>query len=437
MSTVGTATGAARRRRLTLAALALAIACEAAFAQAVVSWGDVRHLPGVDLRARVVGTRMALAGQDPYFGRQDPTAPDELWDPLRPATVSRCTYSPAVLLFYAPLASVRYRVQRLAWAALEWLALGLSVVCLGFCLTRRSDRAIWLVAAALLFVATNFWRIHVERGQYYVFVLAAWSLAWWLVQRWPGRSGETLAGGALGVAIAFRPTAIVMLAPLLLLRQRRVAVVSLVSAAFVVGVSAAFFGLGSWSQFFRAGAVWERAVIGIDSLSTPFVERAVADGYRLTRVLPSGMDNTAIAGWLGDIRPLTLATARTARLAFGALLAGVIALVTLRHRGRARASQRRQAFLAAFSLAVLADLALPVRYGYADVLWLAPLALALPLWSRGVGLPSAAFVLLGLLLGRGDLGIPRISSGVLPFALVSTGFLCLVLAVGARRRSLA
>ncbi len=434
MSAVGATKGAERSRRA-LAILALAIAGEAVLAQAVVSWRDVVHLPGVDLRARVVGTRVALAGQDPYLGRQDPKAPDELWDPLRPATLSRCTYSPAVLLFYAPLAGVRYRWQRPIWAVLEWLALGLSVTCLAATLPRRSDRTSWLVVAGLLFVATNFWRIHVERGQYYAFVLAAWSLAWWLVQRRPGRVGEAFAGGVLGLAIALRPTGVVMLAPLLLLRQRRVAAGALVSAAFFVGLSAAVFGAGSWSQFFRAGEAWERAVIGIDSLSTPFVERAVAEGYRLTRVLPSRMNNIALVAWLGDIRPLSLDSARAVRLAAAALLAVVIALLALRHRGPARALQRRQAFLAAFALSVLADLALPVRYGYADVLWLAPLALALPLWSRGIGWPSAALVGLGLLLDRGDLDLPPLTSGLLSFALVGAGFLSFVFAVGPRRRS--
>jgi hypothetical protein len=431
---LGWITAGAPRRRVTLAVLALAIAAEAVAAQAVLSWCDARHYPGVDLRARVVGVRMALAGQDPYFGRQDQAVADELWDPLRPATMSRCTYSPAVLLFYAPLAKLPYRPQRFLWALLEWTALGLSIACLGGTLPRRTRRTTWLVAAAVLFVGTYFWRVHVERGQYYVFLLVAWSAAWCLVQRRRGRGGELLAGGALGVAIACRPTAVVMLAPLALLRERRVVAVGLVSAAAWIMLSALLFGATSWSQFFRAGAAWERAVLEIEPLDAPFVWRPVADGYRLTRALPSHMDNTALVAVAGSIWPGRPSAALGARLVCGLLLVAVTVATAFRNGvGRASAARRRQAFLVAFVLAILADLALPIRYGYADVLWLAPLALALPLWSRGVGLPSAALVGLGLLLGRGSFELSVVPS-ILPLGLVSAGFLSHILTVVPRRR---
>lgn len=431
---LGSTTAAAPRRRATLAVVALAIAAETVVAQAALTWQDVQRNSGVDLRARVVGVRMALAGQDPYFGRQEPAVSDELWDALRPATMSRCTYSPAVLLFYAPLARLRYRWQRLAWWALEWLALGLSIACLASAMPGRTRRTIWLLAAAVLFAGAYFWRVHVERGQYYVFLLAAWSLAWWLVRRRPGRGGEALAGGALGVAIACRPTAIVMLAPLALLRERRLAALSLASAAAVVALSAALFGPSSWSQFFRVGAAWERAVVGVDQVSEPFVARAVAEGYRLTRVLPSRMENTSLVALLAGIWPGSMASAYVARLACALLLGGATIAVALRHGGRARAARRRQAFLAAFVLAILADLALPVRYGYGDVLWLAPLALALPLWSRGVGLASAVLVGVGLLLGRGGVELPGALASLQPVGLVGAGFLVLMLTGGGRRR---
>ncbi len=431
---LGSTAVAVPRRRATLAVVALAIAAEIVVAQAALTWQDVQRNSGVDLRARVVGVRMALAGQDPYFGRQDQAAPDELWDAMRPAAMSRCTYSPAVLLFYAPLAPLRYRWQRVAWWAFEWLALGLSVACLASAMPGRTRRTTWLLAAAVLFAGAHFWRVHVERGQYYVFLLAAWSLAWWLVRRRPGRGGEVLAGGMLGIAIACRPTGIVMLAPLALLRERRVAALSLVSAAAVVALSAAVFGASSWGQFFRLGAAWERAVVGVDQVSEPFVTRAVAEGYRLTRVLPSRMGNTALVAFLAGIWPGTMASAYVARLACALLLGTVTLAVALRHGGRAWAARRRQAFLAAFVLAILADLALPVRYGYADVLWLAPLALALPLWSRGIGLLSAVLVGLGLLLGRGGVGLPGALAILQPAGLVGAGFLVLILAGGPRKR---
>ena len=65
-----------------------------------------------------------------------------------------------------------YKMERLLSCFLEWLALIVSVITL---LTRtipnHRQRVLFLLAAMYFFVLSGFWRIHIERGQVYVFHL--------------------------------------------------------------------------------------------------------------------------------------------------------------------------------------------------------------------------------------------------------------------------
>src|SRR5207253_10639814 len=55
---------------------------------------DVFHYAGVDLRNRVVGARVLLAGEDPYAFRWQPGLPLELLDPVYDPKAHRLTVPP-------------------------------------------------------------------------------------------------------------------------------------------------------------------------------------------------------------------------------------------------------------------------------------------------------------------------------------------------------
>ena len=74
--------------------------------------------------------RCALVrGVNPYTIKDTEDLDPALRDPDQ-GILSRCTYSPTLLAFYAPLASLTYPLQRAIWAVLEWCAFAGSVVLL-------------------------------------------------------------------------------------------------------------------------------------------------------------------------------------------------------------------------------------------------------------------------------------------------------------------
>src|SRR5438046_2318783 len=65
---------------------------------------DVRVRCGADLRNRVVGARVMLAGYDPYTFLWQPGMPEEWLDPVREAKVHRLTVPPPTLWLYTVIA---------------------------------------------------------------------------------------------------------------------------------------------------------------------------------------------------------------------------------------------------------------------------------------------------------------------------------------------
>ncbi len=143
--------------------------------------GDVTESPGTDLRCRVVGARAMMLGMDPYFMPAKTDQIQTLQDPDRYAAVcTRCTYTPSLLCLYMPLAKLPYQQQRYIWFAIEWCALAGSILLLRAILPGRLIKNVFTAIAIVFFAGGVFWRLHLERGQYYVFIGFLFSLTAWL-----------------------------------------------------------------------------------------------------------------------------------------------------------------------------------------------------------------------------------------------------------------
>ena len=185
----------------------------------VVSLRDTEQYAGVDLRNKVVGARYLLAGLDPYAIEWSPPS---AWfvDPLRRYPgLSRTTVTPLVLMVYCPLAWLPYHTQRILWAVIEWLAMILSILVLMRIVPAGLARFVFLVFALLFFVSGFFWRLHVEKGQFYIFLTGILSLAIYF----DIKQKSTIAGILLGLLIILRPTFLIMLPLLFFLRRWRMA----------------------------------------------------------------------------------------------------------------------------------------------------------------------------------------------------------------------
>ena len=383
--------GSRRSVRRGLVRVALAAAVAVAAFNVYRNVGNVVTYPGTDLRARVVGARAMLAGVSPYTAPPLANGDERLIDPERYAVdYTRCTYTPALLLLYAPLSVLPYQTQRYAWAALEWGMLGAT----GWLLWRhvvrdRSPlaRALFLGLFFVSIAGAYFWRVHVERGQYYVIILLLLSLGSVALMK----GDRAAAGIPLGLAVACRLTPAVLLLPLWLLGYRRAVVGTLAAATVMVVATLPFGGVGLWKDYLYLVRQHERvrmdpAFAAAQKRNLPPVP-ATAEGVTFGPKMPAHSFNASALHSLhvleGQGLPLP------PRSTWGTCMKIAALTVTFAWAALVAARRRRDATLepaeaVAVSLVpVLAlDFLTPTRYGYADVLWLLPLTLLLPALRR-------------------------------------------------------
>ncbi|MGD0770852.1 MAG: glycosyltransferase family 87 protein [Tepidisphaeraceae bacterium] len=376
--------------------------------------GDARRYPGTDLRARVVGAREMLRGFDPYFIAAKTDQTDTLQDPDRYAAVcSRCTYSPTLLYLYAPLANLPYGAQRYIWFAAEWCALAGSIILLRGTIRDGLLKHVFTAVAVLFFADGPFWRLHLERGQYYVFILFLFSLTARFClgksagQEEPSSADRWWHGVPLGLAAAMRLTPLAALLPLWVMGLRRTAAGAAIVAIICIAGSIHFAGFGLWQSYFRAASIQSQLVSNHGYLESERARLpplpASVEGMTFKRVLDLPDANVTFAAEV--LRPLAdrfcWALARdhwpTISQA-GAVLICLLFPAMLRFRPTLEPGEK----LAAALLCVLsAEFFLPVRLSYCDVMFLAPIGLLMPrMFRNSAGCVCFTIVLLGLALSH-------------------------------------
>jgi hypothetical protein len=397
----------------TIGGLLLLVGLLNGFPAFLVTVRDCFRYPGVDLRCRVVAARALRMGLDPYLYEWRPGMPEELLDPgRRHPGPSRATYPPTLLMLYVPFSMFPYRTQRVIWFLLEWSAVVASLALLVGALRARAGRTAFLAVGLVFFVAGDLWRFHLERGQFYVFVLLLLALGTRSLVR---GGGDGWRGGFwFGLASALRPTFVVMGLPLGLLGYRKTAAAMMASLAMAVAGTLPWFGVQGWASYATTVRNWEHAFAGDGTEEDYFLSAygpsapapQTAEGINFFRALPiETAGSTLIANfhpvyrWLRGLieLPPLLTLARIGFLGF-ALIVGCLAALL---RWRARACSPR--FVASFAAltAIDGEYFLPVRYSYADIVFLQPMALLIPALLRSERLwLSRTGVVAGLVLGR-------------------------------------
>ena len=371
-------------------------------------WDNLNYA-GVDLRNRVVGARVMLAGHDPYTFDWEPGMPDQWLDPVYDPKAHRLTASPPTLLLYAVGARLPFRVQRHLSFVIEWLALLASLMLLSASLPELRHRVAFLLGATLFIVAANAWHSASEApGQLYVYLLLALSVAMALFRarlrrfisprRRPRRPRPDASqppplrpGGARHAPMAVR-------------------------AAPSPARSAPACWRPAWCSPRRpGGAIWTSASNIIECFKTALDpgppassgERSGRDGWEgvdfdavipdieslLRRILASHGQALHVHERFG-LPPLDVAL--TSKLVCAAL-AGLLLVMLLVRPGIDPHGNSPLAVV----LSLDTEFFLPHRWVYADVVLLAPLALLLPEMLHDGKLPRAQLggVLLGLVAG--------------------------------------
>ena len=373
----------------------------------VLTFHDMETYPGVDLRAKVVGARLILRGMNPYYDYRHEVLPDHL------RMLEANTYSPVLLLFYAPLCELGWKVQRAVYFLVDWSALLLCYVILARAFPKRASRTALWIAFVLLFIADFSFRFHLERGQYYVEVALLTSLVSISLFR---RSISWSGALPLALLMLVRPTFVICIAGVLFLRQFRYASKVVVLGGLLFAVLLPIVGLKDWKYYVatvranqsemladayaqgsqQAARSSTKVLEGVDfsrSLSGP--------GYLADRTLigvARGSVSPALAGLVHRVAPSVRSLQRMNALCLLLALCFDLAVMYFLARGQSPD-------LISIAFVLLAPLNLeifaPQHFGYCDVMICAPLLLIMAAYLEKDNLGGWSFYAAILLMGAG------------------------------------
>jgi len=383
------------RRLVPLEKTALGVGLAFTFIVFLISLWDIGRYAGIDFRNRIVGARVLLTGQDPYAFEWQPGMPLELLDPCHDNLVHRLTAPPPTLFLYATLAPLPYKMERLASFVLEWLALLAGIAILSRTITDHRQRVVFLLTAVLFFVLSGFWRMHVERGQVYVFHLLVLSAGAAACLR---RNMNSWTGGILfGIAALMRLNYLLLAPAFLLLRQWKTGLGSVLTFILCVLATLPLLPSGSWQSYLRVGDQYYLTLWAPERLPprTPPAHEGPVEDVDFRNALDD-VSSTSFAVLYQTWRqgsPLPLVDLGLISKGIMVLLSvTLLGLLALR-RNEPPPPRLTLALLVAFALDT--EFFLPHRWGYVDVVLLLPLALLWPfLWDNR----TASHVAVGILL---------------------------------------
>jgi hypothetical protein len=349
---------------------------------------------GVDLRTRIVGTRLLESGRDPYFYRWTPVDDEKLLDPTSEldSSFTRLTVPPSVLVLHRPFVNLPYFSQRILWFGLQWAALvGACWLLMRKCYKNEQlklNLKLFGIFALMFISAHPLWRLHTYVGQIYVFYVLLLSLAYFLLQR-NIRAKEIIAGLLIGGLILLRPPIVVLILPMVLFRKFKLMAATLGG----LGMSAITFwvlaGNAAWMSYFAAmGMIAQVSPAPEVSLATArpvpdFVVPQVIEGmnFEYKRIVPTV--DTSVQKLLDSGLDLTINGNLLILLGGAILLAYSIAVVARYQRKHWRDNRREHwrdnwdiFFLVGTLMILIGDFLIPApRYSYNDIQFLIPLFL--------------------------------------------------------------
>lgn len=202
-----------------------------------------------DLRNRVTGTRIWLAGVDPYFFQWKQGMSEE-WADIRSdpeSEVSRLTVPPSVLVLVSTISHLDYIGVIWIWYVLEWIAMLMIWKIMRNVIV--DDKYIWISDLIfLLFVSSFYWIAHSVSGQMYVFYALGLSSVYYLYLKGKVKLSYCL----VGMLIVIRPPYVMLLLLLLFKDRFRYLIYSLLVIIVLFGLSILVGGWQSWVNYYDA-----------------------------------------------------------------------------------------------------------------------------------------------------------------------------------------
>lgn len=220
---------------------------------------DVRYTNYVDLRNRVVGTRLMEEGISPYYFKWDPSYPITLFDPLDRCNIKNnmITSPPGMLVMMEPLGKLNYLDISYWWVAIHYLFFLLIFLPVYACFKNPWSRAYITLAASLLLLSDN-WGDSILRGQSHFIFPAILASSYFLSTR-KFSNRYFYIGFLLAILVWVRPNALLLAPFLFLCREiKRIQLFAgmAVGALFFAGVTLIFNQTPYWLDFYHSCKDW-------------------------------------------------------------------------------------------------------------------------------------------------------------------------------------
>jgi len=312
----------------------------------------------LDLRNRVVGVRVLLNEEDPYFFKWEQDTPEEFVDArdfYSNFPMSRLTVPPSVLLLHSPF---------------------------------------WIIG--LLIIASSFfWRLHIDKGQIYILFLFMIILSYWLVKK---KDNYILSGFILGLTVSFRPPVILMGIPFLIKKKWKF-IISGITGMLISFVSSLFIApFPFWKSYFNSMEFHEKFHLLIIRPTYSFFNKIDVDGIKnaiFSANLP--IEDSSIQDMFRIIFHLKV----KAIILELSLIICISVLIFLLWKRIVKTKSNDILFYIGIVFVIISSFFLPAaRLSYMNIYWLFPLSLIILITNdiKKTLKPELVFVIVGLFL---------------------------------------
>ncbi len=352
----------------------------------------------LDLRNRVVGVRVLLNEEDPYFFKWEQDTPEEFVDArdfYSNFPMSRLTVPPSVLLLHSPFASIPYKTQQILWAFIQWLLLLLSIILLSNTTDSIIKKKIIWIIGLLIIASSFFWRLHIDKGQIYILFLFMIILSYWLVKK---KDNYILSGFILGLTVSFRPPVILMGIPFLIKKKWKF-IISGITGMLISFVSSLFIApFPFWKSYFNSMEFHEKFHLLIIRPTYSFFNKIDVDGIKnaiFSANLP--IEDSSIQDMFRIIFHLKV----KAIILELSLIICISVLIFLLWKRIVKTKSNDILFYIGIVFVIISSFFLPAaRLSYMNIYWLFPLSLIILITNdiKKTLKPELVFVIVGLFL---------------------------------------
>jgi len=352
----------------------------------------------LDLRNRVVGVRVLLDGEDPYFFKWEQNTPEEFVDArdfYSNFPMSRLTTPPTVLLLHFPFASIPYKTQQILWAFIQWLLLLLSIILLSSTTDSIMKKKIIWIIGLLIIASSFFWRLHIDKGQIYILFLFMIILSYWLIKK---KDNHILSGFILGLTVSLRPPVILMGIPFLI-KKRWKFIFSGLAGILISFVSSLFIAPFSlWKSYFNSMEFHEKFHLLIIRPTYSFYNKRIIDGIKHAIFSADiAIEDSSIQ----DILRIFFNLKVKAIILELSLFICILVLTILLWRRIIRSKGNIYLYYIGIVFVIISSFFLPAaRLSYMNIYWLLPFSLIVLITDdiKWILKPELALVIVGIIL---------------------------------------